>query len=58
MKAVTALNLGIKYEICPECGNKHVGGGEGTVIIEGNSFIRTCKCGWKVEFEVEEGDNQ
>ncbi|OME29363.1 DUF3797 domain-containing protein [Paenibacillus sp. FSL E2-0274] len=58
MKIMRALELAKEYNTCPECGNQYVGNGEGTVSIESNTFRRTCKCGWKVEIEVEEGDNQ
>lgn len=58
MKIMKALELANKYNVCPKCGNEYVGDGQGSVNIEGNTFLRTCKCGWKVEIKVEEGDNQ
>ncbi|WP_084146722.1 DUF3797 domain-containing protein [Paenibacillus wynnii] len=58
MKFKKAVELSERYANCAECGNENVGNGQGTVRIEGNMFRRTCKCGWKVEVTVEEGDNQ
>ena len=49
-----AFELIKKYTICPECGNKFIGNGEGAIIIEDDSFERSCKCGWKVKIEVKE----
>jgi hypothetical protein len=42
-----------KYAVCPECGNDKIGGGAGTLVIEDNTFERTCKCGWSVKEEVQ-----
>lgn len=49
-----SLELMKKYTSCPECGNAYVSNGEGKLIIEGNTFYRSCKCGWEVK--IEEGD--
>ena len=37
-----------KYENCPDCGNNKIGSGEGNLIVGGSTFIRTCKCGYKI----------
>lgn len=61
MNAIESINLMRKYNQCTNCGNDKVGGGEGTVNIEGEVFRRSCKCGWSVIVEngkVKEGDNQ
>jgi hypothetical protein len=42
-----------KYAICPECGNDKIGGGAGALIIEDNTFKRTCSCGWSVTETVQ-----
>jgi hypothetical protein len=49
MKLIKSIGLLKKYSVCPECGNEHIGNGEGTLEIEENLFRRTCKCGWIVE---------
>lgn len=36
-----------KYEICPNCGSTTIGNGEGGIIVEDNTYTRTCKCGFK-----------
>lgn len=51
MNAIESIKLMRKYNQCPNCGNDKVGGGEGTVNIEGEVFRRTCKCGWSVTVE-------
>ncbi|KAA1180676.1 DUF3797 domain-containing protein [Paenibacillus sp. B2(2019)] len=54
------LNLSMilmkKYVACLECGNENLGNGEGTLQIEGDTFRRTCKCGWKVETDATEAE--
>lgn len=47
-----ALELLQKYNECPKCGNDEIGNGEGTLEVDEDKFVRTCKCGWKVE-EIE-----
>lgn len=46
-----AMELMEKYEGCINCGNKFVGNGEGSVEVTGDTFKRTCKCGWKIEIK-------
>ena len=45
-----------KYEIRPSCGSDRIGGGCGGVIVEDNTFTRTCKCGFKIT--VDEDGNE
>lgn len=52
MNTDKVLKLLDKYSVCPKCGNRIIGKGEGTLIIDNKTFIRTCKCG----FRVKEGD--
>lgn len=49
-----SVELMERYQICETCGNEAVGNGEGTLKITGSTFIRTCKCGWKVEIKEEQ----
>lgn len=49
MDARKSVQLMRKYSKCENCGNEHVGNGEGTLEINDDIFKRTCKCGWSVE---------
>jgi DNA-directed RNA polymerase subunit RPC12/RpoP len=51
VKALRAFELCEKYARCHECGSDLLGNGEGTLKITDDTFIRTCKCGWKVEIK-------
>ncbi len=33
----------------PRCGNNKIGNGEGGIIIEDDTYTRTCKCGFKIK---------
>jgi predicted nucleic-acid-binding Zn-ribbon protein len=54
MNAWKTVELMRKYSRCPKCGNEYVGNGEGTLDVSDDTFIRTCKCGWKVEIKQKE----
>lgn len=45
------LELMNKYTKCQECGNETVGNGEGKLLIEDDTFIRECKCGWSIKID-------
>ena len=48
-----------KYGICKGCGNNKVGNGEGKLCIDtvkGYDFVRTCKCGWRIEIKSKESE--
>lgn len=45
------LELMNKYGKCAECGNEMVGNGEGKLLIDGDVFIRECKCGWSIKID-------
>ncbi|NBI05783.1 DUF3797 domain-containing protein [Senegalia massiliensis] len=45
------VNL-MKYAICPECHNPNIRNGEGGIIID-KTYIRYCKCGFKVTVDEE-----
>lgn len=51
MDAYKALSLMRKYAKCPQCGNENVGNGEGVLDVNNENFVRSCKCGWKVEIK-------
>jgi hypothetical protein len=48
-----SIELMRKYSKCQNCGSEKIGNGEGTLEITDNTFIRTCKCGWKIEIKEE-----
>lgn len=56
MNMKRVLELLEKYETCPECGNTKIGNGEGALVIDINTFKKTCKCGFEVFIEDEEGE--
>ena len=37
------------FEVCPDCGNQYVGNGQGTLIIDTDLFVRSCKCGFEAK---------
>lgn len=43
-----AAELIKKYATCQECGSAVVGKGEGSIEIDGDTFKRSCKCGWSI----------
>lgn len=48
VEALKVVSLIRKYEKCPYCGNDKVGNGEGGLIVEEDTFKRTCKCGFQI----------
>lgn len=50
MNIVDSLVLIKKYSSCQECGSEMLGGtpSEGALIVEEETFTRSCKCGWSV----------
>lgn len=48
MKVTKAVEFMKKYTNCPECGNHFIGNGQGTCVVDDDSFTRTCKCGWSI----------
>ena len=48
MNCMKSLELMKKYSNCPICGNGILGKGEGKLEITDDTFIRECKCGFKV----------
>lgn len=53
MNPFKLMPLMSKYEKCPECGSDRIGNGQGGIIVEDNTFTRTCKCGFKITVNVE-----
>ena len=54
MNAWKSIELMRKYEKCKNCGSEKIGNGEGALIITDDTFIRSCKCGWKIEIKEKE----
>lgn len=48
MNAYKLLEIMPKYEKCPNCGSTTIGNGQGGIIVEDETFTRTCKCGFKI----------
>ena len=48
-----SIELMRKYSKCQNCDSEKIGNGEGTLEITDDTFIRTCKCGWKIEIKEE-----
>lgn len=48
MNIENVIELLDKYGTCPQCGNNILNGNENSLIIEEDSFIRTCECGFKM----------
>lgn len=51
MNFARSLELMEKYIDCPQCGNTYIANGEGKLIIEDDTFYRSCKCGWEVKIQ-------
>lgn len=49
MNIVESTRLINKYSECPDCGCDKVGNGSGSLIIDGETFERGCKCGFKIK---------
>lgn len=54
MNIIPARKLTEQYAVCPECGNDRIGNGEGALVVDEDTFTRSCKCGWKITVDVEE----
>lgn len=50
MNVVDSLVLIEKYSACLECGSEKLGGNpsEGALLVEDETFTRSCKCGWSI----------
>jgi len=46
MEASKCYELLQQYDKCEDCQTKDL-----TVDVHGNVFIRSCKCGWKIEIK-------
>lgn len=51
MNSLEFVELVRKYSKCQNCGSEHIGNGEGTLVVTDDTFIRTCKCGWKIKIK-------
>jgi hypothetical protein len=54
MNVVDSIQLMNKYNNCLRCGSDKIGNGAGKLIIEDDTFHRSCKCGWSIT--VDEND--
>ncbi|KEI18258.1 DUF3797 domain-containing protein [Clostridium haemolyticum] len=51
MEAFKVVSLIRKYEKCPVCGSYKVGDIEGKILIDGDIFKRSCKCGFEITLD-------
>lgn len=58
MQAFDYLRVARLINNCPNCGNGFVGNGQGTICVDTNIIIRTCKCGFKFEYNAENGTSK
>ena len=49
MNVFKTVELIDKYGKCPKCGSDKIGNGSGSLIVEEDTFYRSCKCGWKIK---------
>jgi hypothetical protein len=56
MNASKTMKLMAKYTSCQNCGNDMIGSGAGALIVDENTFTRSCKCGWSIT--LDENDNE
>jgi hypothetical protein len=54
MKMNTSIQLMQKYAACPVCENSLLGEGNGTLAVDNNRFVRSCRCGWRIELGAQE----
>lgn len=54
MNITLACELMMKYNSCPKCGNEYIGDEEGTLLVEDDTFARSCKCGFEITITSEE----
>lgn len=40
---------------CPKCGSDTLGNGEGALLVNENLFTRSCKCGFHLEYDTNNG---
>ncbi|MCY7500218.1 DUF3797 domain-containing protein [Bacillus pumilus] len=58
MNALDFLKVSKLINDCPNCSNHLIGNGEGTLEVEEDSFKRTCKCGFSIELNTQDGFNK
>lgn len=49
MEAYKTVELIKTYGACHKCGNELLGEGQGKLIVEEDTFYRSCKCGWSIK---------
>lgn len=55
MNSMDYLRISPLINDCPNCGNRFVGNGEGTLEVDDNIIKRTCKCGFNFRYDVNTG---
>lgn len=58
MNAMDFLRISPLINDCPNCGNEYIGNGQGTLEVDENMIKRTCKCGFKLEYDVTNGTSK
>lgn len=56
MKLTLAFEIMNRIAKCPVCGSNKIGGGAGSIDIDGNEIKRSCACGMIMTITHEEGD--
>lgn len=56
MNALKTMKLMEKYTHCACCGSDKIGAGAGSLIVEDDTFTRSCACGWTIA--VDEDDTE
>lgn len=53
MNARLTMELIRRYTYCPACGSDKLSNGAGTLLVDDDTFERTCACGWFVCTDAE-----
>lgn len=56
MDYINAMKLLEKYSDCPNCKSDKIGNGKGGLILEDDTLIRYCECGYSIV--VDKDDNE
>lgn len=55
MNAMDYLRIAPFVNDCPNCGSDLLGNGQGTYELKDNTIKRSCKCGFKFEYDSRNG---
>lgn len=56
MNAFKLLEIMPKYANCPDCGSNKIGNGQGVLIVENNTYTRSCECGFSITLDENENE--